>query len=345
MNVLHWHIVDSNSFPFESKSFPLLHQKGAYSTKEVYSASNIAELVKYAYDRGVRVIPEFDGPGHTYSWGMGYPNITTCPDSMPWNTYCYQPPCGQLNPAFEETFTVVRGVLGDAAALFIDDFFHLGADEVNIPCWETSESLSEWMVEQGLTDYTQVLQYYVTRVVDLARSFNKPAIFWQEVFADGLRFPNDTIIQIWLDSPTLHKVVTAGYRAILSNYQAWYLDCGFGNWMTGGDHSWCEPYKGWKTMYDNEPMPEGDDFDPALVLGGEACMWGESTDDYNVDSKVWPRAAAVGERLWSARDVNDSEEAFPRLDEHRERLVRRGISASILRPKWCMLHPENCPSY
>lgn len=243
----------------------------------------------------------------------------------------------------EETFTVLRGVLGDVADLFIDDFVHLGADEVNFPCWESNEIITRWMEAQGYTTYVQVLQYYITRVSQIARDLNKPVIFWQEVFNEGLEIPADAIIQVWLDSPTLKKIISAGHRAILSNYQSWYLDCGFGNWLTGEDRSWCEPYKGWKTMYLNEPVPAGDGFDPSLVLGGEACMWGENTDSTTVDSKVWPRAAAVGERLWSAKNVTNTDAAAPRLDAHRERLLKRGIQASILRPKWCMLDPENCP--
>ena len=78
--MLHWHIVDSQSFPFESKSYPLLSQKGAYSSKEVYTAADVARIVQYGYERGVRIVPEFDGPGHAYIWGVGYPNITACPD-------------------------------------------------------------------------------------------------------------------------------------------------------------------------------------------------------------------------------------------------------------------------
>jgi len=344
MNVLHWHIVDSQSFPFESKSYPLLSQKGAYSPKELYTAQDIQSVVQYAYDRGVRIIPEFDGPGHAYAWGMGYPNITLCPDWRPWSSYCLQPPCGQLNPSLEETYNVMRGVLSDAAELFPDEFFHLGADEVNLACYEADENLRRWMAENGMESVHDVIQYYLTRVSQISVDIGKPIpIFWQEVFNDGFDVPRDSIIQVWLDKPTLRNIITAGYRAILSNYQAWYLDCGFGDWLTGGDRSWCDPQKGWKTMYENEPIPDGEGFDPNLVLGGESCIWGESNDDISIDFKVWPRTAAVGERLWSARNVSSATEAFPRIDAHRARLVQRGINAAILRPKWCSVDETRCP--
>ena len=136
-------------------------------------------------------------------------------------------------------------------------------------------------------------------------------------FEAGLAGNNATVIQIWHGLDMLSKVVKAGHRAILSNYDALYLDCGGGNWITGGD-SWCAPFKSWQTVWGNEPLNDTSltAAERARVLGSEACLWGERVDESNLDPKAWPRAAALAERLWSSSEFLDKttwQEATPRI--------------------------------
>jgi len=146
---------------------------------------------------------------------------------------------------------------------------------------------------------------------------------------------------------TLTKVVQAGHRAVLSNYDKLYLDCGTGNWITGGA-SWCAPYKSWQDVWGNEPLADHTltKDEQALVLGGEVALWGESIDATNIDQKAWPRGCAHAERMWSPRAELGVTwtNATHRLLVHRERMVARGISVNQIMPRYCLQNPGGCPA-
>ena len=159
----------------------------------------------------------------------------------------------------------------------------------------------------------------------------------------GLNLTSDAVLQIWNEPASLSRILRAGYRAISSPAEVWYLDCGW-DWLNGGDASWCG-FNGWATVYLHEPLPA--DIDPAdpaaaLLIGGETPLWGEAIDSTSIDGVLWPRAAAAAERLWSARDVRDKDEAVFRLERQRDRLVARGIRSGHIRYKWCTLNPNSC---
>lgn len=162
-------------------------------------------------------------------------------------------------------------------------------------------------------------------------------------FLDPLKY----IIQIWTkgDDLLIKELLDKKFRLIFSNYDALYLDCGFGAWV-GEGNNWCSPYIGWQKVYDNSPIEmartlTNGKFDEKQILGGEAAMWTEQVDESNLDSKVWPRTAALGERLWS----NPKESwrlAEHRMVHHRQRLVERGVQAERLQPEWCLQNPDLC---
>jgi len=181
------------------------------------------------------------------------------------------------------------------------------------------------MAQQQLSDFTAVLDYFEQQIHAIGAKFGRTPVNHQEVFSAGISLPSDIVIQVWEDFQTLSDVVKAGYRAILSNYNAWYLDCGFATWC---------PYCSWLDAYNNEPLA-GSNFtaaQQALILGGEACVWGELISDRNIDSRLWPRAAAVAERLWSQQNVTNTGDAFARLLKHTCRLASRGIDTDSLSP-------------
>ena len=366
LNVLHWHVSDAQSFPFESKSYPELAAHGAYDQDRVYDAAAVKALLAYARARGVRVIPEFDMPGHAWQGFAGWAQehnereITVCGGHEPWGEMCAEPPCGQLDPTNNFTYTVVEALWKDVAAAFGDEqFVHVGGDEVNAACWNSSASIRAWMTANGLppTDgdsFTSLWGIFQDRLDAIITApvatggLGKTMIKWDDSFLAGQAGSKDTVIQVWHGMDTLTKVVQAGHRAVLSNYDKLYLDCGTGNWITGGA-SWCAPYKSWQDVWGNEPLSDASltKDQAALVLGGEVALWGESIDATNIDQKAWPRGCAHAERMWSpsAAELKVTwTNATHRLLAHRERMVARGISVNQIMPRYCLQNPGGCPA-
>jgi len=254
-------------------------------------------------------MPEFDMPGHATSWCTGYPDI------------CPSPTClGPLNPATNQTFDLIDNFLGEVTGgkqgggLFYDDLLHLGGDEVDTSCWTSTPSIAAWMQQNNITT-NGAYMYFVLKVHQMAIAQGRNPVNWEEVFnAFGTQLDPKSIIHIWLDFATLARVVAAGYRAILSNNNVWYLD---------------HLATTWEQFYLNEPFTNlTDPKQQALVLGGEVCMWGETVDTSDLFQTVWPRAAAAAERLWSAQDVNNTAEFHARLSNFRCLLNSRGIAAA-----------------
>eukprot|EP00884_Botryococcus_braunii_P020060 jgi/Botrbrau1/6738/Bobra.0324s0024.1 len=176
MNVLHWHVTDDQSFPFQVSERPLLSGKGAFTQKHTYSPTDVGTIVSSARDLGIRVIPEFDTPGHSLSWGQGYPNLLTpCPDDN-------GNPISILNVASNNTFDAVRSVLRAASPLS-DQTLHLGGDEIVTGCWAGNNDVKMLMRRLGVTTIREVLLYWFRVVQDIGKSLGTTAfIVWQDVF-------------------------------------------------------------------------------------------------------------------------------------------------------------------
>lgn len=314
-NVLHWHIVDAISFPVQSQAFPNL-SKAAWSPNEVYSHQDIIQVVQYASERGIRVIPEFDTPGHAYSWGVGYPGITAdCP------SLAYNPNNIALNPSNPFTFELLEGFFKEILQLFPDNFFHIGGDEVVYRCFEEDKNITHWMQQNGIATYNQLMQYYEQKLWKIVGDNKKSPIAWEEIFnAYGLSLPSEIIIEVWKDEPTLYSVASSNLRGILA--YGWYLDHLNENWKDFYQH---EPFESSEWTRETEEK----------IIGGEVCAWGEYLNQYNFDQRVWPRTAAAGERLWSPKDVTDIQNAERRLQAHICRLNARGIGAAPISPGTC----------
>lgn len=314
LNVLHWHIVDDQSFPWQSARFPELSGKGAYHPRLVYTAQDVRNIIEHARLRGIRVIPEFDTPGHTRSWGEGRPELlASCGDGT----------FANIDPTKVENLAFLRQLFAEVAASFPDSALHLGGDEVHSLCWSKDPGVRAYMKENGYgSDYHRLQAVYLGWLSGVALRLNKTAIVWQEAVAqghEGLLLRNRVIAQVWygtIFSSSMHTVkqlTDMGFRTILS--AGWYL---------------ADVRNTWQSMYHIEPQ----DFAARsqaqldLVLGGEVCMWGETVDEAAVHSRVWPGAAAVAERLWSPRTTTDLGEAARRLEELVCRLRRRGVPAA-----------------
>ncbi|CAG8760396.1 29478_t:CDS:2 [Racocetra persica] len=226
MNVFHWHIVDATSWPVVSEKYPELSEKGAYDSKKmIYTKRDIRIVDEYARARGIRVIPEFDMPGHTHAIAASMPEIMTCIDMYPdWDQYSSEPPSGQLNPAIPETYTFLNELIPEIASYFTDKFYHAGGDEVNLNCWES-------LVQQNEHTKESLLDKFVTSLYSIITKEGKTPITWQEMVTEhNLELPKDTVVQVWRNSTMVKKVVEKGYRVVTGSGDYWYLDCGYGGW-------------------------------------------------------------------------------------------------------------------
>lgn len=317
INVLHWHMSDTQSFPMQSTTAPDLW-KGSFSEYERYTQADIAAVVEYARQRGVRVMVEFDMPGHAGSWCEGYPEV--CPSPT-----CTQP----LNVASNRTFELITNLLGEMtggkssaphapSGLFPDDFLHLGGDEVNTACWSSSPVISAWLAAKGFTA-DDGYAYFVKRAADIALSQGRRPVQWVEVFDHfGTKLDKRTVVHVWKDKSTLPSVVSKGYNALINNSpgkDSWYLD-----------HLDVD----WAAVYGNEPCSDiSSEAECNLVLGGQGEMWGETVDSSDLEQTVWPRLGAIAERLWSPRDkISDTNAAHERMKGFRCLLNRRGVAAA-----------------
>ncbi|CAK5271181.1 unnamed protein product [Mycena citricolor] len=343
INTLHWHMVDSQSFPVVIPGYTVLSEKGAYSPSSVYTTDDVKNIVTYAAARGIDVIPEIDTPGHTAVIASAFPEHVACPGATPWASFANEPPAGQLRFASEATQKFTAGLLSAAAKMFPSSFFSTGGDEINQNCYtQDKETQAELAAQnktflQALNDFTQVNHAAIRKV-------GKTPVVWEEmVLADPVDLANDTVVLVWISSDDVAAVAKAGFRVVHAASNYFYLDCGHGGWVGNfpAGNSWCDPYKTWQSMYSFDPLANLTEAQHSLVLGGQSLLWTEQSSPANLDSTVWPRAASPAELYWSGPG-GDVEKALPRLHEVVYRFRARGVAANSLQPEWCVLRPGAC---
>jgi len=365
LNALHLHLTDAASFPLELKSVPKMNPYGRYSKEKSYAADQIKKLVQYAKVRGVRIIPEFDAPAHVgsgWEWGPeeNLGELVTCLAKQPWTGYCSSPPCGQINLANPNVYDVLQAAYTDFVDMFgAGDLFHFGGDEVNINCWDQSEEIRNWMKTVGdggttkqsyFRQWSEFQKEAMNRyMIASAPQMHMKGIMWSDSLTQAdasLDYidPANYVVQVWTtgSDPRIQSLLARNFSVIFSNTDAWYLDCGFAAWAGGSGNNWCSPFHSWQKVYENRPYDMAKDvkYHP-LVLGGEAALWGEEADTQDVPMKLWPRGAALAERLWANPPTHYSD-AAQRLMHHRARMVQRGIGAEGLKPEYCQQNAGAC---
>jgi len=307
MNVFHWHISDNQGFRAESKKLPKLHGLG--SGGAYYTQNEIRELIAYARDRGIRVVAEFDMPGHSSSWFVGYPEIASTP-----GPFKIEEEWGVMDPAMdptnEKTYKFLDVFIGEMTKLFPDHYFHIGGDEVNGKAWDANPKIQEFKKAHNYKSNDELQTYFSQRVQKLVNKHGKAAIGWDEIFVPGA--PKDIVIHSWRGSKALAAAAKEGYQGILSN--GYYIDL----MWSAARHYAVDPLSG-----------EAADLTPEqkkLVLGGEATMWSEYVNWENIDNRIWPRTAAIAERYWSPQSVTDVNSMYARLDTISERLEWVGLT-------------------
>jgi hexosaminidase len=286
LNVFHWHLSDDQGFRVESKVFPLLQKDG--SEGQYYTQAQIRDIVVYARDRGIRVVPEFDMPGHSTAWFVGYPSLASGP-----GPYHIEHRWGVFDPAMdptrESTYEFLDKFIGEMTTLFPDHWFHIGGDEVNGNQWRYNPRIANFMKTHGMTSTADLQAYFNHRVYAILKKHGKEMIGWDEILDPHL--PKTIAIQSWRGQKSLADAARLGYRGILSS--GYYLNT-------------LEPSA---TYYRNDPL-DGEasgltQDESARLLGGEACMWGEEITAKSLTGRIWPRAAAIAERLWSPESTKD----------------------------------------
>ncbi|KAL9700816.1 hypothetical protein quinque_004257 [Culex quinquefasciatus] len=353
LNRFHWHITDSQSFPYVSKHYPQLARYGAYSDREIYTTDDVREVVEYARVRGIQVIPEIDAPAHAgngWDWGPKHNlgELSLCINQQPWSYYCGEPPCGQLNPKNNNTYLILQRLYEELLELAGPlDYFHLGGDEVNLECWQ--QHFNESDMRTLWCDFMQQA-YHRLQVANKGVAPKLAAVWSSGLTSYPCLSKNTYAVQVWGGSKWQenYQLINAGFSLVISHVDAWYLDCGFGSWRSTGEGA-CSPYRNWQTVYKHRPWDEMKltSLQMRQILGGEACLWTEQVDESTLDSRLWPRSAALAERLWTdpVEEVYSEsvpKETFNRMSVFRNHLIELGLRAEPIFPKYCAQNQDEC---
>jgi len=306
MNVLHWHLSDDEGFRVESKRFPKLQELG--SDGSYYTQAEIRDFVAYAHDRGIRVVPEFDMPGHSRSWLAAFPDLASAPG--PYKAGRIANWDAVMDPTREGTYKFLDKFIDEMAGLFPDAYFHIGGDEVNPKPWDSNPKIQEFIRAHGMKDNRDLQAYFNQRLQKIVAKHRKIMMGWDEILHPDL--PTNVVIESWRGQDSLADVSKRGYRGLLA--YGYYLDL----MWPAARHYAVEPMSGGAASLTPEEQQR--------ILGGEACMWSEHITPETIDSRIWPRLAAIAERFWSPQNVTDPKSMYQRMDEISWRLGWLGLT-------------------
>jgi hexosaminidase len=306
MNVFHWHLSEDQGLRIESKAFPKLTELG--SDGLFYTQGQARELVAYARERGIRVIPEFDMPGHTTAWFVGYPDLASGPGPFQIERHfgVFDP---VMDPTRESTYKFLDTFIGEMAAIFPDQYMHIGGDENNGVEWKANPRIQAFMHDHNLKDTAALQNYFNERLLKILDKHGKQMVGWDEILTPDL--PKNIIVQSWRGFDSLAAGAKQGYPGILSaGYYLDHIDSAAAHYLV-------------------DPVPAKSDLtadQQAHIFGGEACMWSEYVNGAIIDSRIWPRTAAIAERLWSPQNVNNVDDMYRRLWIESMRLESLGLT-------------------
>jgi hexosaminidase len=295
MNVMHWHLSDDQGFRVESKVFPRLQGEG--SEGMYYTQAEIREIVAYAHDLGIRVVPEFDIPGHARAWFLGYPDLASAP-----GPYALEVTRNEIAPTMdptrESTYKFLGKFIAEMSKLFPDAYFHIGGDEVDGKQWNANPKIQAFIHAHGMKNNQDLQAYFNQRLQKILAKNHKIMMGWDEVLHPDL--PKSIVVQSWRGQASLAAAAKQGYSSLLS--YGYYLDL----MWPAARHYAVDPMSGAAATLTDE--------EKARILGGESCQWAEWVTSENIDSHIWPRNAAIAERLWSPQNVTDAASMYARLN-------------------------------
>jgi hexosaminidase len=291
MNVLHWHLSDDQGFRVESKKFPRLQEMG--SDGMYYTQGEIRDFIAYAHQRGVRIVPEFDMPGHSRSWVIGYPELAS--GAGPYTLENGDP---IMDPTRESTYKFLDKFIGEMAKLFPDAYFHIGGDEVDGKEWDKNPKIQEFIHAHGMKSNQDLQAYFNQRLQKILAKNHKIMVGWDEILHPDL--PKTIVVQSWRGQASLAAAAKQGYSGLLSF--GYYLDL---MWPAARHYAVDPMADAAATL-----TPE----EQSRILGGESCQWAEWVTPENIDSHIWPRNAVIAERLWSPSELKDAASMYTRLN-------------------------------
>jgi len=370
MSRLHIHATDAQSWPIEIPALPALAEKGAYQSYLTWSPNDLRMVQYYGLQRGISVFLEIDMPGHTGSIANAFPELITAYNQSDWSTFAAEPPSGSLKLNSPAVYDFLQTLFSDLLPRVspYTTLFHNGGDEVN----KNAFLLDDTVKSNSSAVLQPLVQKLMSNVTSTVRAAGLTPVVWEEMLLDwNLTFSAggkndstpDVIIQVWQEAANLQSVLKRGYRALFGDYHNWYLDCGHGGFInpypsgaspsgvpynsSGGIPTvigdpfldYCNPMKNWRHVYVYDPYVNITMDVRHLIEGGEVHMWAEQTDPVNLDSRVWPRAAAAAEVLWSGpRNASMIEDASRRLAGWRERAVLdHSIQSAMVQMTWCLM--------
>lgn len=316
LNLLHWHLSDDQGFRVESKLYPKLQGMG--SDGQFYTQNEVRSIIAYARDRGIRVMPEFEMPSHANSLYVGYPELADGKGPYhlkrkfgeKWGRERKPSEDSSMDPTRESTYIFLDRFLGEMGALFPEAYLHVGGDaEDAVTEWASNPHIQRYMREHGFKDSTALQVFFTSRLQKIVAKHHKIMVGWDEVLQPNTS--KDVVIQSWRGLDSLAVAVGRGNRGILS--WGYYLDLN----EPASRHYSVDPLQG--------PIGKLTQQQQALVLGGETAMWTEYVSPETIDGRIWPRAAAVAERLWSPPSVTDIDSMYSRLAILSQYLTYRGL--------------------
>ncbi|NDP25923.1 MAG: family 20 glycosylhydrolase [Flavobacterium sp.] len=317
MNVFHWHLTDDQGWRIELKNHPKLTQLA--SDGNYYTQEEIKNIVKYADERGIMVVPEIDVPGHGSAILTAYPEVGS-KVNFDENTYSLERNSGiftpTLDPSNPKTYQLLSEIFDEVCPLFSGNYFHIGGDENEGKDWDSNPKIQEFKKKNNFANNHELQTYFTMQLIPMLKKHNKQLMGWEEIMTKNLS--KDAIIHSWKGTnegvPTgqsLANVVKNGYKTVFSN--GYYIDL-----MLGVENH-----------YLNDPMPKNITLtaeEKARILGGEATMWSELVTPTTIDSRIWPRTAAIAERLWSNENITDLASLRKRMNVISLQLENLGIT-------------------
>ncbi len=359
-NVFHWHLTDDPGWRIEIKQYPKLTEVGAWRVPRTgvfyslpvpepdekptyggyYTQDDIKEIIKYAADRFITIVPEIDIPGHSRSLIAAYPQ-TSC-SGRQISVYAGEtggPGENVLCAGNEANFEMLDNIIGEFAALFPGKYIHIGGDEVNKEFWEGCPKCRKVMVDNGLKDEHELQSYFIKRVEKMVESRGKQLIGWDEILEGGLA-PNAAVMS-WRGMEGGIRAASEGHEVVMTPVDFCYLDYMQGDPMLSGfPAAWSKSYL--STVYNFEPVPDG--IDPKYILGGQGNVWTEMIEDERqVEYMTWPRAIALAEVFWSPKEKRNREDFLHRLEQNLPLLDKNGTNyaRSIYDPSASLLEDSS----
>ena len=340
LNKFHWHITDDNGWRIEIKKYPLLTEKGAWRGPDevlppsygsgnkryggFYTQEEIKEVIKYAADRNIEIIPEIDLPGHSKAVIACYPEVgcTNVDKTMSVN--------GEVNNVWcvgnEKTYTMIDNIVAELAALFPSEKLHLGGDEVNMDNWKNCPHCQAFMKKMGMKEEIELQNYFVRRMEKIAAKYGKVLVGWDEIRKGGDLEPS-TIVYGWASMKTGAEAVRKGQRTVFLPAQYCYMDMKQSKYERG--HDWAAIVT-LDSTYKLDPI-KMNDFTPEqeeLVLGVQANLWCELLDRPArfLEYQYFPRLCALAETAWTQPELKDYNNFWNRITaSHYDRLYNMGI--------------------